>query len=65
VPLVCPLPKRKQPILCYVTDRRSLPLSTSADAHRLLLDSVGTAAAEDEARLPIRARQGFGRDLQT
>lgn len=59
---MCPLPKPKQPILCYVTDRRSLPLSTSADAHRLLLDSVGTAAAAGVDWIQLREKDYSGKE---
>jgi len=58
---VCPLPKPAQPILCYVTDRRSLPLSTSADAHRLLLDSISTAAAAGVDWIQLREKDYSGR----
>ena len=43
------LARPSRPILCYVTDRRSLPLSTSADAHHLLFDSVEKAAAAHDS----------------
>jgi len=59
---VCPAPKPKQPILCYVTDRRSLPLSTSADAHRLLLDSIGNAAAAGVDWIQLREKDYSGKE---
>lgn len=59
---MCPLPKPKQPILCYVTDRRSLPLSTSADAHHLLLDSIGNAAAAGMDWIQLREKDYSGRE---
>jgi thiamine-phosphate pyrophosphorylase len=57
---VCPLPKPAQPILCYVTDRRSLPLSTSADAHPLLLDCIGNAAAAGVDWIQLREKDYSG-----
>ena len=62
MPIVCPLPKAKQRILCYVTDRRSLPLSTSADAHRLLLDSISAAAAAGVDWIQLREKDYSGRE---
>jgi thiamine-phosphate pyrophosphorylase len=59
---VCPLPKPKQPILCYVTDRRSLPLSTSADAHHLLLDSISNAAAASVDWIQLREKDYSGKE---
>ena len=59
---VCHLPRPAWPILCYVTDRRSLPLSTSADAHGLLLDSIGNAAAAGVDWIQLREKDYSGRD---
>ena len=59
---MCPLPKPRQPILCYVTDRRSLPLSTSADSHHLLLDSIASAAAAGADWIQLREKDYSGRD---
>jgi thiamine-phosphate pyrophosphorylase len=59
---VCPLPKPLQPILCYVTDRRSLPLSTSADSHHLLLESIGNAAAAGVDWIQLREKDYSGRE---
>lgn len=59
---MCPLPKPKQPILCYVTDRRSLPLSTSMDAHHLLLDSIGNAAAAGVDWIQLREKDYSGKE---
>jgi thiamine-phosphate pyrophosphorylase len=59
---VCPLPKLAQPILCYVTDRRSLPLSTSADAHPLLLESIGNAAAAGVDWIQLREKDYSGKE---
>jgi thiamine-phosphate pyrophosphorylase len=62
---VCPLPKPLQPILCYVTDRRSLPLSTSADSHHLLLDSIASAAAAGVDWIQLREKDYSGRQWAT
>jgi len=46
MPLPAPLPR---PVLCYVTDRRSLPLALSSDAIPMLLrtiESVATAGVD-------------------
>lgn len=59
---MCPLPKPVQPILCYVTDRRSLPLSTSADAHHLLLDTIGNAAAAGVDWIQLREKDYSGKE---
>jgi thiamine-phosphate pyrophosphorylase len=59
---VCPLLKPTKPILCYVTDRRSLPLSTSADAHRLLLDSIGNASAAGVDWIQLREKDYSGKE---
>jgi len=53
---VCPLAKPQRPILCYVTDRRSLPLSTSSDAHHLLVDNVARAAASGVDWIQLREK---------
>jgi len=59
---VCPLLKPAQPILCYVTDRRSLPLSTSSDAHHLLLESVGNASAAGVDWIQLREKDYSGKE---
>lgn len=51
--LPAPLPK---PVLCYVTDRRSLPLSTSADAISLLLRMVESVAAAGADWIQLREK---------
>jgi thiamine-phosphate pyrophosphorylase len=56
------LAKPAQPILCYVTDRRSLPLSTSSDAHDLLFDSVERAAAAGADWIQLREKDYSGRE---
>jgi thiamine-phosphate pyrophosphorylase len=62
---VCPLPKPAKPILCYVTDRRSLPLSTSADAYRLLLHTIGHAAAAGVDWIQLREKDFSGQEWAT
>lgn len=59
---MCPLAKPQRPILCYVTDRRSLPLSTSADAHHLLLGSVARAAAAGVDWIQLREKDYSGKE---
>ena len=49
-----------RPILCYVTDRRSLPLSTSGDAQRLLLQSVENAALAGADWIQLREKDYSG-----
>ena len=56
------LAKNAQPILCYVTDRRSLALATSADAHQLLLESIGRAAAAGVDWIQLREKDYSGRE---
>lgn len=56
------LAKPAQPILCYVTDRRSLPLSTSADANHLLLDNVERTAAAGVDWIQLREKDYSGRE---
>jgi len=58
------LAKPPRPILCYVTDRRSLPLSTSADAHRLLFDSVERVAAAGVDWIQLREKDYSGREWE-
>jgi thiamine-phosphate pyrophosphorylase len=58
---VSPLAKPSSPILCYVTDRRSLPLSTSADADHLLLDSIERAALAGADWIQLREKDYTGR----
>lgn len=54
------LAKSSSPILCYVTDRRSLSLSTSADAERLLLESVEAAAKAGADWIQLREKDYSG-----
>jgi thiamine-phosphate pyrophosphorylase len=58
------LAKPSQPILCYVTDRRSLPLSTSADAHHLLFDSVERAAGAGVDWIQLREKDFSGKEWE-
>jgi thiamine-phosphate pyrophosphorylase len=58
------LAKPTQPILCYVTDRRSLPLSISSDAHRLLFDSVERAAAAGADWVQLREKDYSGTEWE-
>ena len=57
-------PKLPRPILCYVTDRRSLPLATSADAHDLLFDSVERAAAAGADWIQLREKDYSGQEWE-
>jgi len=54
--------KPARPILCYVTDRRSLPLATSGDAHRLLVESIGRAARAGVDWIQLREKDYTGRE---
>jgi thiamine-phosphate pyrophosphorylase len=58
------LAKSQRPILCYVTDRRSLPLSTSSDAHQLLFDSVEHAAAAGVDWIQLREKDFSGKEWE-
>ena len=58
------LAKPERPILCYVTDRRSLSLSTSADAHKLLFDSVERAAAAGADWIQLREKDYSGKEWE-
>lgn len=53
-----------RPILCYVTDRRSLPLSTSGDAHNLLFASVERAAAAGVDWIQLREKDFSGKEWE-
>ena len=54
-----PLPK---PVLCYVTDRRSLPLATSSDAVPLLLHTIEAVAAAGVDWIQLREKDLLGKD---
>lgn len=56
------LTKPVRPILCYVTDRRSLPLSSSADANRLLLENVERTAAAGVDWIQLREKDYSGKE---
>jgi thiamine-phosphate pyrophosphorylase len=58
------LARPTRPILCYVTDRRSLPLSTSADAHSLLFASVERAAAAGVDWIQLREKDFSGKEWE-
>src|SRR5262249_765553 len=55
--LPAPLPK---PVVCYVTDRRSLPLALSSDAIRMLLRSIESAAAAGADWIQVREKDLCG-----
>ena len=52
----------RSPILCYVTDRRSLPLATSSDANRLLLQKISAVAATGVDWVQLREKDFTGRE---
>ena len=54
-----PIPPPK-PILCYVTDRRSLPLSTSSDAIPMLLRTIESVAAAGADWIQLREKDLSG-----
>jgi len=56
------LPKSARPILCYVTDRRSLPLATSGDAYPLLLEGITRAASAGVDWIQLREKDYSGRE---
>lgn len=57
MPQPTPLPK---PILCYVTDRRSLPLATSSDAIPMLLHTIVSVAAAGVDWIQLREKDLCG-----
>jgi thiamine-phosphate pyrophosphorylase len=59
VSLPAPLPK---PLLCYVTDRRSLPLATSSDAIPLLLRTIESVATAGVDWIQLREKDLPGRE---
>ena len=65
-PLVCALSKtradRRTPILCYVTDRKSLP-GLAANAERLLVDKIAVAIAEGIDWVQIREKDLSAKQL--
>jgi thiamine-phosphate pyrophosphorylase len=52
----------QEPLLCYVTDRRSLRAATPADAQETLLRAMETAAAAGIDWVQIREKDLSGRD---
>ncbi len=54
-----PLPDR---IVCYVTDRRSLPLATSSDAISMLLKSVSAVASAGVDWIQLREKDLGGKE---
>ena len=56
--------KPARPILCYVTDRRSLPLSTSSDAQKLLFESVEGAARAGADWIQLREKDFSGKEWE-
>ena len=57
MPQPTPLPR---PILCYVTDRRSLPLATSSDAIPMLLHTIVNVAAAGVDWIQLREKDLCG-----
>jgi len=51
-----------EPVVCYVTDRRSLPLAVSADAISMLLQTVQAAAAAGVDWIQLREKDLCGRE---
>ena len=51
-----------EPIVCYVTDRRSLPLAVSSDAISMLLQTVQAAAAAGVDWIQLREKDLCGRE---
>lgn len=56
--------KPGRPVLCYVTDRRSLPLSTSSDAQKLLFESVERAARAGADWIQLREKDFSGKEWE-
>jgi thiamine-phosphate pyrophosphorylase len=59
VSLRAPLPER---VICYVTDRRSLPLATSSDAIPMLLRSISAVAMAGVDWIQLREKDLAGRE---
>ena len=53
---------RGVPILCYVTDRRILPIENAADASEALLRKIGAVAAAGIDWIQIREKDLSGKD---
>lgn len=54
----------RHPILCYITDRRSLPLATSDDAHRLLLENIEQVARAGVDWVQLREKDASGKECE-
>jgi len=59
VSLPAPLPS---PVVCYVTDRRSLPLAVSSDAIPMLLQTVEAVASAGVDWIQLREKDLCGRE---
>jgi thiamine-phosphate pyrophosphorylase len=61
-PLDPALPRGREPILCYVTDRRSLPSSAENDLIEPLLEKIEFVAAAGVDWIQLREKDLSGRD---
>ncbi len=58
-----PLPARESPLLCYVTDRRGLPVANSADSIEGLAQKIAEVAAGGVDWVQIREKDLTAREL--
>ena len=58
-----PFPARQSPLLCYVTDRRSLPVANSADSIEALTRKIAEIAATGVDWVQIREKDLTAREL--
>jgi len=58
-----PLTERESPLLCYVTDRRSLPVVSSADSIAALTRKIAEVAAAGVDWVQIREKDLTAREL--
>jgi thiamine-phosphate pyrophosphorylase len=58
-----PLAERESPLLCYVTDRRSLPVARSADSIAALTRKIAEVAAAGVDWVQIREKDLTAREL--
>lgn len=58
-----PFPARQSPLLCYVTDRRSLPIANSADSILALTRKIAEVAAAGVDWVQIREKDLTAREL--
>lgn len=58
-----PFPKRQSPLLCYVTDRRSLPVAGSADPIEALTRKIAEIAAAGVDWVQIREKDLTAREI--